>query len=331
MISRLRPLGPLRTSRARTSRSRTSRACVALPVLALAGALLWPNAAHAQTVVTPTAATGSTVIGTVGVVPAGPTRTGALTVVAAAIDTAGDVEIAKRALGYANEALKVTPGYSPMPASQYTPLSEKLAKEATKTDWAWPFTATDYQKIGKLGKAPNAMTISVSPTNGGYDAVAEMYDTARGALTGYGKASATGDDALQTAIGDAVTQLGQTVELSGIIISKPNGYLARLSLGTLGGARGGARVEYLDNDGNPIAFGTIFDIAPGEALATVAPETAYPKLFVNGRVRLVNNPSAKRALPDFTKRANDEYKKFETEFGVSLAAATAVYFIAGGR
>ena len=326
MISRLRPFGPFRTSRA--SRSRAS---VALPVLALAGALLLPGAAHAQTVVTPPPATGNTLVGTVGVVPAGPTRAGALTVVAAAIDTSGDAEIAKRALGYANESLKATPGYSPMAPSQYAPLTEKLAKEATKTDWGWPFTATDYQKIGKLGKAPNAMTISVSPTAGGYDAVAEMYDTARGALTGYGRASATGDDALQTAIGDAVTQLGQTAELSGIIISKPNGYLARLSLGTLVGARGGARVEYLDNAGTPIAFGTIFDIAPGEALATVAPETAYSKLFVNGRVRLVNNPSAKRALPDFTKRANDEYKKFETEFGISLAAATAVYFIAGGR
>ena len=319
MISRLRPLGLLRTSRA----LRSARVLMALPVVMLAGALLLPATARAQTTVTQAGTSA------VGVVPGNPTRAGAVTVVAAAIDTSGNVETAKKALAYANAALKATPGYSPMAASDYKPLTEKLAKEATKTDWGWPFTATDYQKIGKLGKAPNAMTISVTPVAGGYDAVAEMYDTKRGALTGYGRASASGEEALQNAIGDAVTQLGQTATLDGIIISKPNGYLARLSLGTLVGARGGARVEYLDNAGTPIAFGTIFDIAPGEALATVAPETAYSRLNINGRVRLVNNPSAKRALPDFTDRANAEYKQFETEFGISLAAALAVYYIAG--
>lgn len=323
MISRLRPSGLLRTARLRTARP--ARALHVLPVLTLAGALLLAGAAHAQTTVTQAGTSA------VGIVPGSPMRAGSVTVVAAAIDTSGDAQIAKRALAYANEALRATPGYSPMPASDYAPLTEKLAKEATKTDWGWPFTATDYQKIGKLGKAPCAMTITVSPTAGGYDAVAEMYDTKRGALTGYGRASASGDDALQTSIGDAVTQLGETATLDGIIISKPNGYLARLSIGTNVGGRGGARVEYLDNNGTPIAFGTIFDIAPGEALATVAPETAYSRLFINGKVRLVNNPTSKRALPDFTKNAETEFKKFESEFGVSLAAAAAIYYIAGGK
>ncbi len=317
MISPLRPIGPLRT-------------LAFLPVLALAGALLVPTTfvptmAQAQTTVTKAGASA------VGVVPGNPMRTGAVTVVAAAIDTSGNAETAKLALGYANAALTMTPGYSPMAASDYAPLSEKLAKAALKTDWGWPFTASDYQKIGKLGKAPNAMTISVTPVAGGYDAVAEMYDTARGALVGYGRANASGDDALQNAIGDAVTQLGVTATLNGIIISKPNGYLARLSLGTNAGARGGARVEYLDGAGNPVAFGTIFDIAPGEALATVAPETAYSRLNINGRVRIVENPSVKRALPDFTKLGDQEFKSFETKFGISLAAAAAVYFITGGR
>ena len=320
MISRLRPCGPLRTSRLRTS-----RALGLLPVLALSGALLLSSAAHAQTTITKDGSSA------VGFVPGSPTRAGAVTVVAAAVDTSGDAEVAKRALAYANDALKATPGYSPMADSDYKPPSEKLAKEATKTDWGWPFTASDYQKIGKLGKTPNAMTITVSPTGNGYDAVAEMYDTARGALVGYGKASATGDDALQSSIGDAVTQLGETVTLDGIVISKPNGYLARLSLGTLAGARGGARVEYLDSAGNPIAFGTIFDIAPGEALATVAPETAYNRLFVNTKVRLVNNPTPKRALPDFTKKSEQEFNKFQNQFGVAIAVAAAVYYIAGGK
>ena len=284
-----------------------------------------PSTAQAQTTIT------SPGTSAVGAVPGNPMRSGAVTIVAAAIDTSGDAEVAKRALGYANAALMVTPGYKPMAASDYKPLTAKLAKDALKTNWGWPFTATDYQKIGKLGKAPNAMTISVTPVAGGYDAVAEMYDTARGALVGYGKASATGDEALQNSIGDAVTQLGVTATLDGIIISKPNGYLARLSLGTISGGRGGARVEYLDGAGNPIAYGTIFDIAPGESLATVAPETAYSRLVTNGRVRIVDNPTTKRALPDFSKLGDQEFKKFETEFGIAVAAATAVYFITGGK
>ena len=318
MISTLRPFGPLRISRA-------ARALVVLPVLALAGALLVPTVAQAQTTITQPGTSA------VGVVPGNPTRVGAITIVAAAIDTSGNAETARRALGFANAALRATPGYSPMAASDYAPLSEKLAKDALKTDWGWPFTASDYQKIGKLGKAPNAMTIAVTPVDGGYDAVAEMYDTKRGALVGYGKASATGEEGLQNAVGDAVMQLGVTATLDGIIISKPNGYLARLSLGTNAGGRGGARVEYLDGAGNPIAYGTIFDIAPGEALATVAPETAYSRLNINSRVRIVDNPTVKRALPDFTKLGDQEFKSFETKFGISLVAAAAVYFISGGR
>ena len=325
MTSRYRPFGPTHARFART------RSLALLPMMALSGALMMSHAALAQTVVNAPAAAGTTMTGTVGVVPGNPSRLGATTVVAAAVDTAGDAEVAKRALGYANEALRATPGYSPMATSEYAPLNEKLAKEATKTDWGWPFTATDYQKIGKLAKAPNAMTITVSPVAGGYDAVAEMYDTKRGALVGYGRGSATGDDGLQTSIGQAVTALGQTATFSGIIISKPNGYLARISLGQVAGARAGARVEYLNGEGVPVAFGTIFDLAPGESLATVAPETAYPDLMINGRVRIVNNPTAKRALPTFTDLANADFKKFETEFGISLAAAAAVYYISGGR
>ena len=320
MTSHLRPCGP----------SRAPRTLALLPLLALSGALLLSRPTQAQTVVTPVG--GSAMAGTTAVVPAGPTRTtGSMTVVAAAIDTSGDAEVAKRALGYANEALKATPGYAPMPTGDYAPLNEKLAKDALKTDWAWPFSAADYQKIGKLSKAPNAMTISVSPVAGGYDAVAEMYDTKRGALVGYGKDSATGEDALQTAIGRAVTKLGQTASFGGIIISKPSGYLARLSIGSLSGARGGARVEYLDGDGTPIAFGTVFDIAPGESLATVAPETAYPDLQINGRVRLVNNPTEKHALPTFTQLANKDFNDFQKEFGISLAISAAVYYLAGGN
>ena len=333
MTSHLRPLGPtlsrIAPSRLAPLRASRARILAMLPVLALSGALMLPHAARAQTVVTPPS--GSPMAGTAGVVPAGPTRAGALVVVAAAVDTSGNAEVAKRALGYANQALRATPGYSPMATSDYAPLNEKLAKEATKTNWGWPFSATDYQKIGKLAKAPNAMTISVTPITDGYEAVAEMYGTKVGALTGYGKETATGDDALQTAVGRAVTKLGETATFSGIVISKPTGYLARLSLGLRSGARGGARVEYLDGAGNPIAFGTIFDIAPGESLATVAPETAYPNLVINSRVRIVNNPTEKRALPNFTQLNNKEFNDFQKEFGVAVVAAAAIYFLAGGE
>lgn len=260
-------------------------------------------------------------------IPGGPTRVGTSVVVAASIDTSGNAETARQALRLANEALREVPGYSPLPVSEYAPLSEALAREATKVDWGWPFTASDYQKIGKAGKVSRALTIQVSPAAGGYDATAEMYDTKRGALVGYGTGVGVGENALQSAVADAVRALGRTATLSGIVVSMPGNYTARLSLGTLAGARGGARVEYLGENGQPIAFGTIFDIAAGEAVATIAPETAYPDIFVNQRVRLVNNPVEKRALSDFSRNFEKEYSDFEKEFGLAAGIATAVYYL----
>jgi hypothetical protein len=173
------------------------------------------------------------------------------------------------------------------------------------------------------------MTIAVTPaSDGSFSAVAEMYDTKTGGLTGYGRGSAAAaDGALETAVGAAVVALGETATIPGIIVAVPNGGVTRLSLGTISGARGGARVEYLGENGAPIAFGTIIDIAPGESLATVAPETAFPGLFVNQRVRLVTNPTAQRALPTLSQLQEKDYRSFERNFGVSLAIAGAVYYL----
>lgn len=302
-----------------TSRARFKGALPLLSLLALSG-LVQP--ADAQTIVSPPAAAE----GTVAAVPAGPARVAKPVIVAAAIDTSGNQENARLALSAANAALNSTPGYSPAGPKAYAAVAGASLKDAT---WAWPFTATDYQKIGKIATAGHAMTIAVTPAgDGSFSAIAEMYDTKTGGLTGYGRGSAAaGDNALRSAVSSAVVALGETATIPGVIIAKPNGGVARLSLGTITGARGGARVEYLGENGDPIAFGTIIDIAPGDALATVAPETAFPGLFINQRVRLVTNPAADRALPNVAQLQEKDYRSFERNFGISLAIAGAVYYL----
>ncbi len=298
-----------------------------LPVL-----LAFGSRAHAQTVVSPPAADA----GTIAVVPAGPTRGGTPVLVAAVVDTTGNADTAKKALQLAPQALAQTPGYSPLSASEYPAVSAALAKAAAKgVDWSFPFTSTDYIKLGKATKATRAMTLTVSPAGDGFGAVAELYDTKIGVLTGYGRGTSgtglTGDAALSSAITSAVVALGQTATIPGIVLSKPSvggTYVARLSLGTLSGARAGARIEYLGDTGQPIAFGTLFDIAAGEGLASIAPEIAYPDIFVNQRVRLVNNPLEKRALPTSRQRDEKEFNQFERNFAISVAVGTAVYYIA---
>ncbi|PQV64810.1 hypothetical protein B1R32_10377 [Abditibacterium utsteinense] len=294
----------------------------ALPLLGLLAVPVLTQIAEAQTIVTSPAAPA----GTVAAVPAGPTRVALPVIVAAAIDTSGNEGNAKKALRAANYALGLTPGYAPASAKSYQALAGASLKNA---DWSFPFTATDYQKIGKVSKAAKVMTISVTPnSDGSFSAIAEMNDVKNGGLTGYGKGfSDAAEGALELAVRSAVVALGETATIPGIVISKPDGGLARLSLGTHSGARGGARVEYLGENDEPIAFGTIIDIAAGESVATVAPETAYPGLFVNQRIRLVSNPSESRALPTLSALQDKDYKAFERNFGFSLAVVGAVYFL----
>lgn len=289
--------------------------------------------AHAQTVVTSPATTD----GSVAAIPAGPMRsTGTPVLIAAVVDTSGNQETAKKALNLAPQALAQTQGYSPVSAGDYPAVSAALAKAAAKgVAWSYPFTSTDYIKLGKAAKVTRAMTLSISPQGDGYSATAELYDTKMGVLTGYGRgtsaAGQNGDAALQSAIADAVRALGQTATIPGIVLSMPSmggTYVARLSLGTLTGARGGARIEYLGDNGEPIAFGTLFDIAAGEGLASIAPESAYPSIFVNQRVRLINNPLEKRALPTSRQRDQKDFAQFERNFAVAGAIGLAIYYIA---
>ena len=296
-----------------------------LPILAM------PSLAHAQTVVTsPAAAPGSAVA-----IPEKATRVGTPVVIAAVVDTTGNADTAKKVLALAGRAVEEMPGYAPMAPSEYAALTEKAAKTGVgATDWSWPFTGSDYQKIGKATKAPSALTLQVSPDGAAYSVVAEMYDTKMGALTGYGKGvsslNSQGDDALSSAVTSAVMALSKTAVLNGIVLSKPSAgglYVARVSLGTLSGARAGSRLEYLDENGDTIGFGTLFDIAAGEGLASVAPETAYPAVFINQRVRLTNNPVKKRALPTSAELQNKDFDSFSKSFALSALAATAVYYL----
>lgn len=304
----------------------TLRSRLALPLLGLLAAPAFHSTSAAQTIVSPPAAAP----GTVAVVPAGPKREAMSVIVASAIDTSGDADNAKKALRAANAALGMTPGYSAASAKSYEALAGASLKDA---DWAFPFTATDFQKMGKVSKAARAMTISVTPGgDGSFSAIAEMSDTGTGGLIGYGKGiSNAAEGALELAVRSAVVQLGETAKLNGIVISRPDGYTARLSLGTLSGARGGARVEYIGGEGEPIAFGTIIDIAAGEALATFAPETAVNDIFINQRVRLVNNPTERRSLPSISKLQDKDFASFERSFGFSLALAGAVYYLAARK
>jgi hypothetical protein len=283
--------------------------------------LLVASAATAQTTITN---------GVVTSTPAGPKRVASTVIVAAAVDTAGSAELAHQALLAANKALGTTPGYSPMPTSEYAALTEKDAATAMKdVDYGYPFTSTDFQKIGKASKAPYAMTISVSPEGAGYKATAELYETKGGALKniGTGVSTAATPEGLDSAVTAAVVGLGQTATFNGVLLSKPGPYMAHITGGELTGLRGGARVEYLEN-GVPIAYGTVVELGQSSSMATVAPEAAFPSLYTNMHIRIVNNPTEKRALPTLTAQEDKDFKQFERAFTITAAGALAIYYLA---
>jgi len=178
-------------------------------------------------------------------------------------------------------------------------------------------------------KSPfSALTITVTPNGANYGAAAELYDTSNGALVGYGAGvSVDGADPLASAVSRAVTALSNTATFNAVVLSKPGGYNTRISVGEQQGARAGSRVEYLQN-GVPIAFGTLVDLGFAESVATVAPETAFPAISFNTAVRIVNTPTAKRAMPSQADLINKDQARFERNFAISVGIATAVYYIA---
>ncbi len=126
--------------------------------------------------------------------------------------------------------------------------------------------------------------------------------------------------ALGGAVFRAVQELNRPISLRGIVLNIPEPYKARVSLSELKGLRNGARIEFLDGE-NPVAYGTVSSVGSGEALVSVAPEAAFPLIYVNMRVRNVNNPTVVRAGRTDDQLDEIEFRRFETEFGANLLVA----------
>lgn len=345
---------PEQTRRARLMRVVTLAAIGTVPLLAWSA-----RAAHSDTLISSPAAGSSAVA-----IPGGPRGAGTLVAVVSAQHTSGNAAMARRALLAANAALRQTPGFqaAPMPGDHVPVSTPQVAQAMRSVNFHFPFTARDYQDIGKALKVTRALSITVSPDTvtpdgASYTAVAELYDTKSGGLIGMGRTSSTVSPAdvaatdaattdaapapttattpevtpeqraLDASVAGAVFELSRTAQFNAIVISKPSAYAARLSLGELSGVRGGARVEYLSG-GLPVAFGTVVDVGQGEAVATVAPETAFPGIYANMPVRIVNNPSSTRSLPSQLRIDEKEFSSFERQFTLSLGIIGAIYYVA---
>jgi len=132
--------------------------------------------------------------------------------------------------------------------------------------------------------------------------------------------------AVDAAVINAVNAMNQPASLQGIVISRTDGYLSRISLGELQGVRNGTRIEYLSN-GQVIAYGTIIELGRGDSLVTVAPEAAAPAIHGNMVVRTATIPALGLAGPTSAQIEEKEWKKFEKDFGISAAIAGAAYLI----
>lgn len=255
--------------------------------------------------------------------------------VVAALDAGGDAAVANRALQAANTALMASPTYTAVPAGN-------VSRSLGSMKLGWPLTMADYQAIGKSVKAPYAMTVVVNAgpreaTQTNYTAVAELYDTKTGGLVGHGQGQAMltpaegtaaadlWQSAVDEAVSNAIASLDQAPTLTGVVVSRPAAYRARLSLGTIRGLRNGARVEYLSN-GQPIAHGTVIDVGDAEALATIVPESAVPGINLNTQFRTVSVPSAAKAGLTSAQRDEQEWNRFERNFALSALAAALLYY-----
>lgn len=130
--------------------------------------------------------------------------------------------------------------------------------------------------------------------------------------------------ALGGAVFRAVQELNRPISLSGTVLSIPGPYQTRVSLSEYRGLRNGARVEYLDG-GVPVAYGTVSSVGPGEAVVTVAPQASFSAIYVNMKVRNVNNPTVVRQGKTDQQLDNAEFSAFEKEFGIDLAVAGLIY------
>ncbi|HEX8834614.1 MAG TPA: hypothetical protein VF719_10460 [Abditibacteriaceae bacterium] len=287
--------------------------------------------------------------GAVTVTPGGrAVQSGLRTAVISATDTSGNVETAQSAMLAANVALARVPGYVAVPSKDVAAAFGKITLRAQPD-------AKDYQEIGKKTKAQRVLSLTVSPgdindSSAGYSALAELYDTTTGGLVGRGQGvftataeavnadttaqnqTATADmatvlptRALSGAVFQAINELTRPATFGGVVISIPAPYQARLSIGDRAGLRNGARVEYWAN-GAPVAYGTVIDVGVGEAVATIAPESAVSLIHVNSQVRTVSNPTLDRAGKSAAQADEAEFKRFERSFAISAAIVGIAYY-----
>lgn len=258
--------------------------------------------------------------------------------VVAASDSSGNKDVALRALQAANIGLERQPGY-------IVADPQEVAHALKDANLQWPFAPKQYPKIRKkLEKADRVLSIAVSPqpgTNATYNAVAELYDTTTGGLVGRGESlytvsspspdSNTGDPqmrAVDGAVLGAIYEMSKPAVLNGVVVSRPQGYNVRISLGTFAGLRNGSRIEYLA-DGKPFAYGTAISVGTGDSLATVAPESAFNKVQVNTPFRTVNIPAEGLRGLSRAEISKKEFDKFSKTFAVGAALATIAYLIVG--
>ena len=256
--------------------------------------------------------------------------------VVATSDSTGNQEVALRALQAANIGLERQPGY-------IVGDPQVVAKTLKSAHLPWPFAPREYPDVRKkLDKADRVLSISVSPQPGAsptYHAVAELYDTTSGGLVGRGESlytvsssasdSNNGDPqmrAVDGAVLGAIYDMCRPAVLTGVVVSRPQGYNVRISLGTTEGLRNGSRIEYLV-DGIPIAYGTAIDVGPAESIATVAPESAFDRVQVNTAFRTASIPP--EGLKGYSREeiSKKEFDKFSKNFAIGAALATIAYLI----
>jgi hypothetical protein len=256
--------------------------------------------------------------------------------VVAATDTSGNEDAALRALQAANIGLERQPGYR-------VANPQAVAKALKAARLQWPFAPKQYPDVRKkLEGTDRVLSICVTPqlgTNATYEAVAELYDTKTGGLVGRGQSlytvSPPSTDAKNTdsqmravdgAVLGAIADMSKPAVLNGVVISRPEGYQVRISLGALGGLRNGSRLEYLDH-GQPFAYGTVIDLGDGDSIATVAPESAVGKVQINTPFRTAEIPPF--GLKGMSEReiSKKEFDEFSKDFAIDSALATIVYLI----
>lgn len=257
--------------------------------------------------------------------------------VVGAADTAGNKDVALRALQAANIGLERQSDYK-------VEDPETVASALNSANLHWPFAPSQYPDVRKkLDKADRVLSVTVSPkpgTNNTYHAVAEMYDTTTGGLVGRGESTYTVSSpvpdsknstpqmrAVDGAVLGAIYDMNRPAVLNGVVVSRPQGYRVRISLGTAQGLRNGSRIEYMA-DGQPIAYGTAIDVGIADAVATVAPESAFNEVQVNTIVRTANIPP--QGLEGLSRQqiSQKEYDKFSKTFvvGAVLAGIASLIF-----